>query len=209
MIEPIILNYDDISISAAAFELFWREYRRANREWYNQAEVHEKRYDHPALIEYRLYAMGVDYRKKSPTQTSMSYATIRFQKLPSNRQRISLHMHSLHDDYNFYQCVLSEASARKDAERMFASYSTYLGEQVPTLADSDTGKKREMNIETPVKVAKARLIMERKGKTQTVACNLTGVAPKTFRKWHEHPDVLCETNRLEQDKEFQEYLEGI
>jgi hypothetical protein len=126
----IILGYDDIGITAAAFELFWRKHRWENREWYRQIGVHSKRttLDDSALIEYRLYADGRDFFADQQ-QTSIAYATIRFEKRPTNEQRISLHVHSLEDDYNQYECMLSEAAAKQDAEEVFASFIAYLHEQ--------------------------------------------------------------------------------
>lgn len=75
------------------------------------------------------------------------------------------------------------------------------------------GRGRGKNIDTALKVAKAELILEhleRIGmRNQQRACDLAGVAPKTYRKWNEHPDVQQEKERLAQDQEFQAELEEI
>jgi hypothetical protein len=72
-------------------------------------------------------------------------------------------------------------------------------------------RKRGKNIDTAIKVAKARLIIERKGHkiTQRTACDLAGVSPKTFRKYRDDPDVITEMERLRKDNHFQEEIEGI
>lgn len=78
-----------------------------------------------------------------------------------------------------------------------------------TLAEKGTSKKRGPNIDTPEKVAKARLIMELKHRGQTVACNLASVAPATFRKWRNHPKVLHKMEKLRRDREFLEEIRAI
>jgi hypothetical protein len=77
------------------------------------------------------------------------------------------------------------------------------------VGDESTSKKRGPNIGTISKVAHARLIIERKGKKQKHACQLASVDPKTLRKWLDHREVQEEMERLEHDRDFLDFLEGI
>jgi hypothetical protein len=73
----------------------------------------------------------------------------------------------------------------------------------------DTVRKRGPNIETPFKVAKARLIMELKNVSQTVACGRVPVSPHTFRQHMNSPKVLAEMGRLRRDKDFLKEIGAI
>jgi hypothetical protein len=69
--------------------------------------------------------------------------------------------------------------------------------------------QRGKNLETPFKVARARLIMQLKNTSQTVACGLAPVSPHTFREWFDDPDVLHEMERLRHDPSFLDEIEAI
>jgi len=96
---------------------------------------------------------------------------------------------------------IPDASLRDDA-----SYSAAICFKT---AAEEPKKPRGKNIDTATKVAKARLIREWRQVNQQTACDLAGTTPKTFRKYHNDPDVLAEMERLRQDEDFQEEIKGI
>lgn len=91
MAEPIILDYDDISVTATAFDLFWGAYK-VNRELHNKVEVRRVK-DDRVLVEYFLcgkrwvWNVNKDEREKCSVAP---WASIRFQVLPGGRQKLSL-----------------------------------------------------------------------------------------------------------------------
>ena len=83
--------------------------------------------------------------------------------------------------------------------------------QVTTPDGGGGSKPRGKNIDTVIKVAKARLIVELKGHeiSQRAACDRARTSPKTLRKYQDDPDVLDELERLRQDRDFLDEIGGI
>lgn len=85
--------------------------------------------------------------------------------------------------------------------------------QSPAPTERRARVKRGKNIDTALKVAKARLILEKLNRmgrgSQKLACDLAETTPYTFRRWRDDPDILEQMDELRQDSAFLKELESI
>ncbi len=145
------------------------------------------------------------YRKKPPSPHPLAprEVVVDLEKPIESRRVIVLTVLPLDDKIKVaVRCL--EPKLEDYSHKLLETAEQEFGVVSQTLAGSSRGRKRKPNIDTPIKVAKARLIMELRSVNQTVACGRVQVSPHTFRKHHNHPDVLAEMERLRQDKDFLE-----
>jgi hypothetical protein len=142
----IILGHNDISITEADFELFWRQHQWENREWYSQIGAYKKRtHNNPALIEYQLCSMGGE--GYAGVTQDIPRATIRFQKLPSGKQRISLHVHRDKDqEDDFRYPIRSAFLSGQETEEAFTAFITYLHEQGRPVEQRPTNELLKLDV---------------------------------------------------------------
>lgn len=199
------LSYGNVEIAATAFDLFWRKYSSENHEACQYYGISTKRaQDHSALVEYQIICDWYPEGDPSNGEDSKPCAQLRFQSLPGDKQKLVYQIYTLSSFDE--SCLIDWVSALtvKSLEGIFDAFLDFLRDEGYESSVSGKGKrgKRGMNQGTAEKVAKVLLYMERKGLSQTRACELAGISPKPFREHKGKRKVQTAKERLLQDPEF-------
>jgi hypothetical protein len=180
---------------------------------YNFALIDVSFYRFANLLEYYIETqpLPVKYRRRMKDRSHTVELTLEDDIAPA----IIFEAINLADQH-----IAIEATCRvPDAAEMFCQIMdklrSYWPDRVPQVAPPTAAPRppttppgrpvelteRDINLATATRIAEAMLHIERDKVSKSVACDLAGVARKTFNKWQTHPVVLEQLKTLrEQDQ---------